>query len=45
MVQEATYAGHHAFACTATANVDVTVIGVPAEPMAASFELFIQFVE
>jgi len=43
--EEACDARHHPFAGTATAHVDVAVIGIAHEAVAAAFQLPVQFIK
>ena|ERR671922_2101769 len=43
--EESRHAAHHSFTGSPTANVDVAVVRVSREPMSASLQFLIQFVE
>src|SRR5437764_14900966 len=43
--EESRHAAHHSFTGSPTADVNVAVIRISGEPMAASLQLLIQFVE
>ena len=43
--QEVTHTGHNPFPGPRTANVDVAVIGIPAEPVAPTHQLLIEVVQ